>query len=56
MDSVQRGLRAGDIKKDTYERLICAHCDERLKSQNDPDEVYTLRVCQDCGREFKQIG
>lgn len=56
MDTVRQGLRGGDIEKDTYERLICVHCDERLKTQNDPDEVFTVRVCPDCEREYKQVG
>jgi predicted RNA-binding Zn-ribbon protein involved in translation (DUF1610 family) len=55
MDSVRSGLRAGEIEKDTYERLSCAECDERLKSRNDPDEVFTVRYCPNCGREWKQL-
>lgn len=56
MDTVRQGLRGGDIEKDTYERLICVHCDERLKTRNDPDEVFKVRVCPGCGREYKQVG
>jgi len=56
MDSIQRALREGDVRKDTYERLVCAECDERLKTHNDPDELFALRVCPECGREFKKLG
>ncbi|MDG5775849.1 HVO_0758 family zinc finger protein [Haloarculaceae archaeon H-GB2-1] len=56
MDSVRKGLRAGDIEKDVYERLTCSVCDAQLKTENDPDEVGTVRVCPECGEQWKQIG
>lgn len=56
MDSIQRGLREGSIRKDTYERLICTECDEQLKTRNDPEELFSLRFCPECGREFKKLG
>ncbi|MFB6117962.1 HVO_0758 family zinc finger protein [Halosegnis sp.] len=55
MDSVRRGLRAGDIEKDTYERLLCAHCEEDLATRDNPDEVGKVRACPECGREYKQL-
>jgi len=54
MDSVRKGLRAGDIEKDTYERLVCTHCGERLETESDPDQIAKLRQCPDCGREWEQ--
>jgi predicted RNA-binding Zn-ribbon protein involved in translation (DUF1610 family) len=56
MDSVRKGLRAGDIEKDTYERLTCSACGEQLSTKNDPDEIATVRRCPECGREWKQLG
>ncbi|MEZ3142905.1 HVO_0758 family zinc finger protein [Halobaculum sp. MBLA0143] len=56
MESVRKGLRRGDLAKDNYERLQCANCDENLKTENDPDEVFTRRVCPECGGEWKEIG
>lgn len=56
MESVRKGLRAGDIEKDTYERLTCAACDKQLTTDNDPDEVGTVRVCPECGQSWKQVG
>lgn len=56
MDSVRKGLRAGDIEKDTYERLVCADCEEVLNTESDPDEVGKIRRCPDCGREWQQLG
>lgn len=56
MDSVRNGLRAGDLEKDTYERVLCAECNEELKTENDPDEIGSVRVCPECGRKWKQIG
>ncbi|ERH12196.1 MAG: hypothetical protein J07HB67_01210 [halophilic archaeon J07HB67] len=56
MESVRKGLRRGALAKDNYERLQCAECDESLKTDNDPDEVYTRRVCPECGAEWKEIG
>lgn len=53
--SVRKGLRDGDITKDTYERLTCAECDQSLKTTNDPDELFSVRVCPDCGREWKDL-
>lgn len=55
MDSVRQGLRAKEIEKDTYERLTCTRCDERLKTKNDPDEVFSVRFCPSCNRRWKQI-
>ncbi len=56
MDSVRKGLRAGDIEKDTYERLNCAACEVTLETKNDPDALGTVRRCPDCGTEWQRIG
>ncbi|WP_195837574.1 MULTISPECIES: HVO_0758 family zinc finger protein [unclassified Halorhabdus] len=56
MKSVRKGLRSGDLKKDTYERLRCADCDEELKTENDPEEVGSVRACPECGRRWQQVG
>ncbi|MFC4407005.1 HVO_0758 family zinc finger protein [Haloarchaeobius iranensis] len=55
MKSVRKALRDGTLEKDTYERLNCAECKKTLKTKNDPDEVGTVRVCPDCGGEWKEI-
>lgn len=55
MKSVRKALRDGTLEKDTYERLNCAECKQTLKTKNDPDEVGTVRVCPDCGGEWKEI-
>ncbi|ERG99580.1 MAG: hypothetical protein J07HQX50_00727 [Haloquadratum sp. J07HQX50] len=55
MDSTRKGLRRGEIEKTTYERLRCAACDALLKAANDPEEVYTVRECPDCGRTWKEL-
>lgn len=56
MDTVRQGIWADKIVKDTYERLVCADCDERLKTRNDPDELGSVRRCPECTREWKRIG
>lgn len=56
MRSVRKGLRAGEITKDTYDRLECADCGVQLKLRDDPDEVGAVRVCPECGREWRRIG
>jgi NAD-dependent SIR2 family protein deacetylase len=56
MKSTQKGLRSGEIEKDTYERLSCAECDEQLDTKHDPDELGRVRVCPSCGREWKEVG
>lgn len=56
MKSVQKGLRAGEIEKDVYDRLVCADCDEGLATENDPDEVGQVRRCPNCDRTWKQLG
>jgi NAD-dependent SIR2 family protein deacetylase len=56
MDTVRQGLRGGDLEKDTYERLTCTHCEERLQTRNDPEEIGSVRFCPECEREWKQIG
>jgi len=56
MDSIRKGLRSGDLEKDTYERLVCASCGEELSTRNDPEVVGKLRICPECGGEWQQIG
>lgn len=56
MDSTRKGLRSGDLTKDTYERLACAECEETLDTENDPDELGSVRRCPNCGEAWKQIG
>ncbi|MEF8781881.1 MAG: HVO_0758 family zinc finger protein [Haloarculaceae archaeon] len=56
MQSVRKGLRAGDIEKDTYERLTCTGCGEELETKNDPEEIGKIRTCPECGREWKEVG
>ena len=55
MKSTRKGLRDGDLFKDTYERLNCAECEMVLKKKNDPDEVFTVRRCPSCEREWKEL-
>lgn len=55
MDSVRKGLRADDIEKDTYGRLVCAECEAELGTRDDPDDVGTVRACPDCGSEWRQL-
>ena len=55
MKSTRKGLRAGDLYKDTYERLTCTDCDETLKKENDPAEVYSVRTCPECGSVWKEL-
>lgn len=56
MKSVQKGLRDGEIEKDVYDRLKCAECGEQLGTENDPDEIGSVRICTTCGREWQQLG
>jgi len=56
MKSVRKGLRQGDIEKDTYGRLSCTRCGDSLKSHNDPDTIGTVRTCPTCDGEWKEIG
>ncbi|WP_435128089.1 HVO_0758 family zinc finger protein [Halobaculum sp. D14] len=55
MKSTRKGLRDGDLEKDNYERLVCADCGKSLKTENPPDEVYTIRRCPECGAEYKEL-
>jgi predicted RNA-binding Zn-ribbon protein involved in translation (DUF1610 family) len=56
MESTRKGLRSGDLQKDTYERLQCAACGEELATRNDPDSLGKVRVCPECGTEWKEVG
>ena len=55
MKSVRRGLRDGELSKDTFERLHCEPCDEELKTQNDPSEIGSVRICPQCEKKWKEI-
>lgn len=54
MNSVQQALRAGHVRKDTYERLVCEDCGVPLDTR-DHDRVGWRRSCPDCGRTWKQL-
>lgn len=55
MDTVRKGLRDGDITKDTYGRYQCATDGVVLKKQNDPDGMGSIRTCPDCGRRWRRL-
>ena len=55
MKSVRKALREGELEKYTYDRLVCAECGKPLKTENDPDEIKTVRICPDCEAEWKEI-
>ncbi|WP_227355271.1 HVO_0758 family zinc finger protein [Haladaptatus salinisoli] len=55
MKSVRSGLRKGEVEKDTYGRLSCSTCGESLKTHNDPEEVFSVRSCPECGGEWKVL-
>ncbi len=55
MKTVRKGLRDGDIEKDTYERLHCTNCEKPLKTNNEPGEVGSIRVCPECGAEWREL-
>ena len=55
MKSTRKGLREDDLYKDTYGRLNCVECEKTLATENAPDEVYTVRRCPECGREFREL-
>jgi predicted RNA-binding Zn-ribbon protein involved in translation (DUF1610 family) len=55
MKSTRKGLRDGELYKDNYERLNCTDCEMTLKKVNDPDEVFSIRTCPECGRQWKEL-
>lgn len=56
MKSVRKGLREGELERDTYERLRCGECEAVLETVNDPDEIGTVRTCPDCDRQWQELG
>lgn len=55
MRSVRKGLRAGEIEKDTYDRLACAVCGVQLGTREEADSLGMIRSCPECGREWEQV-
>lgn len=55
MDTVRTGLKAEDLEKDTYDRLICVACDRSLKMRSNPDEIGDVRYCEECGSEWREM-
>jgi NAD-dependent SIR2 family protein deacetylase len=55
MNTVRKGLREGELERDTYERLRCAECETVLDTKNDPEEIGTIRTCPDCGRQWQEL-
>ena len=56
MKSVRRGLRDGELEKDTYGRLVYVESGKQLQTQDDPDSVYTIRICPETGQKWKEVG
>ena len=55
MKSTRKGLRDGELFKDNYERLKCANCEEVLDRRDDPEELFDVRSCSECGQSWKDI-
>lgn len=55
MDSVRKGLRAGELERDTYDRLVCSACGAQLARTDDQDEIYTVRTCPECETAYKEL-
>lgn len=55
MKSVRKALRDDELVKDTYERINCAECEKPLKTENDPDDIATVRICPDCNAKWKEL-
>lgn len=55
MKSIRRGLRDGDVEKDTYGRLSCTECGQSLSTRDDADAVGKVKTCPDCGSEWKDL-
>jgi hypothetical protein len=55
MKSTRKGLRDGDLEKDNYGRLMCTECEKVLKTEDAPDEVFSMRICPECEREWKDL-
>ena len=55
MKSTRKGLRGDDLYKDTYGRLNCADCEKTLATESSDDEVFNVRRCPDCDRQWKEL-
>ena len=55
MDTVRDGLRAGDLEKDTFDRLVCVGCDRTLKIRNEPEKIGSIRFCIECDQEWHEM-
>ena len=55
MKSTRKGLRDGELYKDNYGRIACTECEITLKKESDPDEVFSIRTCPDCGETWKEL-
>lgn len=55
MDTVRDGLKQDKLEKDTFDRLICAECNRALSIRNDPEELGSVRFCEDCGAEWLEM-
>jgi predicted RNA-binding Zn-ribbon protein involved in translation (DUF1610 family) len=56
MNSVRKGLRAGDLAKDNYGRLRCTACEQELAVDKDASDVHDVRSCPECDSEWKELG
>jgi hypothetical protein len=56
METVRKGLRNGDLERDTYERLRCTACGATLATEANPDDVGTIRTCPECDAAWQHLG
>ncbi len=55
MDTVREGIRAGDIERGRFDRLICLACNMELSMQDDPEVVGTIMACPSCETRWRDL-
>ena len=43
------------MEKDTYGRLSCNECGSSLSTRDPDDEIFKVKACPECGKEWKEL-
>jgi hypothetical protein len=56
MDSIRRAVRRRAVTRDTFGRLHCGNCGQRLRTVDPEDLPHRIRRCDVCDLQWREVG
>ncbi|MDR9411013.1 MAG: hypothetical protein RI544_00455 [Haloquadratum sp.] len=56
MDSIRRAVRRRAVTRDTFGRLHCGNCGQRLRTLDPDDLPHRIRRCDACDLQWREVG